>query len=112
MGSCVKSRLIWIRCGKPFGGPPFLFPSKLTAAVFLAGNGSALILPFSFFSPDVLLLDEPTASLDEDTARTLFHSLKEESHQTGRTLLCVCHDTHLTHEFADATIFLAGGHEK
>lgn len=51
MGSCVKSRLIWIRCGKPFGGPPFLFPSKLTAAVFLAGNGSALILPFFFLFP-------------------------------------------------------------
>ena len=84
-------------------------------------NGSALsggerqrayLALFLSFSPDVLLLDEPTASLDEDTARTLFHSLKEESHQTGRTLLCVCHDTHLTHEFADATIFLAGGHEK
>ena len=72
----------------------------------------AYLALFLSFSPDVLLLDEPTASLDEDTARTLFHSLKEESHQTGRTLLCVCHDTHLTHEFADATIFLAGGHEK
>ena len=51
MGSCVKSRLIWIRCGKLFGGPPSLFPSKLTAAVFLAGNGSALILPFFFLFP-------------------------------------------------------------
>ena len=30
---------------------PFLFPSKLTAAVFLAGNGSALILPFFFLFP-------------------------------------------------------------
>ena len=47
----VKSRLIWIRCGKLFGGPPSLFPSKLTAAVFLAGNGSALILPFFFLFP-------------------------------------------------------------
>ena len=72
----------------------------------------AYLALFLSFSPEVLQLDEPTASLDEDTARTLFHSLKEESHQTGRTLLCVCHDTHLTHEFADATIFLAGGHEK
>lgn len=25
MGSCVKSRLIWIRCGKLFGGPPPYF---------------------------------------------------------------------------------------
>ncbi len=43
----------------------------------------AYLALFLSFSPDVLLLDEPTASLDEDTARTLFHSLKEESHQTG-----------------------------
>lgn len=72
----------------------------------------AYLALFLSFSPDVLLLDEPTASLDEDTARTLFRSLKEESHKTGRTLLCVCHDTHLTLEFADATICLSGGHAK
>ena len=72
VGSCVKSRLIWIRCGKPFGGPPLL-PSETfdCRSLFLAERQRAYLALFLSFSPDVLL-DEPTASLDEDTAQTCF----------------------------------------
>ena len=56
--------------------------------------------------PKVLLLDEPTAALDELTAREFLGNLKAACHQRGTTVVCVCHSRSLVDEFADEEIRL------
>ncbi|MEM9035256.1 MAG: ABC transporter ATP-binding protein [Actinomycetota bacterium] len=56
----------------------------------------------------VLLADEPTAGLDEDTARVVFGLLRDEAHETGRTVLLTSHDP-LAREVADEVIELRDG---
>lgn len=43
-------------------------------------------------NPQVILADEPTASLDRDTADRLITDLTQRAKQDGRSLLCVSHD--------------------
>lgn len=52
----------------------------------------------------ILLLDEPTATLDEDNARMVFEFLKDLTSQ-NMTLLVVCHDNELTLEYANGNHF-------
>lgn len=47
---------------------------------------------------DILLLDEPTAALDEHNARMVFEFLKTLADQ-GMTILAVCHDKELMDEY-------------
>lgn len=56
--------------------------------------------------PKVLLLDEPTAALDEGTARQLLGRVKDACRQRGTTVVCVCHSRPLSDEFADEEIRL------
>jgi energy-coupling factor transport system ATP-binding protein len=41
--------------------------------------------------PEVLILDEPTASLDPEASRDLFHALADLCHRTGLTVVIVEH---------------------
>lgn len=54
----------------------------------------------------VLMLDEPTAALDDQTAQDLIHSLKEYCRAKGITLLVVCHNRLLAERYADELIIL------
>ena len=56
--------------------------------------------------PRVLLLDEPTAALDEKTARSLLANLKAFCGRRQITMVCVCHSSGLVEEFADEVIRL------
>jgi len=51
-------------------------------------------------NPDVLLLDEPTASLDPRSTRTLI-DLLVEANEVGKTLVTATHDLHIVPEIAD-----------
>jgi cobalt/nickel transport system ATP-binding protein len=51
-------------------------------------------------SPDVLLLDEPTASLDPKTSRDLIEVLNRY-HADGKTIITATHDMHVVEEIAD-----------
>jgi len=42
--------------------------------------------------PPLLLVDEPTANLDRDTAQRVFEVLTSAARASGATLLCVTHD--------------------
>jgi ABC-type multidrug transport system ATPase subunit len=53
---------------------------------------------------DVLLLDEPTATLDEDNARLVFEFLTLLAQQ-GMTLFVVCHDRELIEGFVTGNHF-------
>src|SRR4029450_9125662 len=60
-------------------------------------------------APDLLLLDEPTASLDPDTADWIRHKLKDYAESRGATLLLASHNMSEVERLADRVILLDQG---
>jgi phosphonate transport system ATP-binding protein len=59
--------------------------------------------------PDLLLVDEPTASLDPKTSRQIMRLLVELAHEHGTPALVNIHDVGLAQSFADRIIGLSAG---
>ncbi len=59
--------------------------------------------------PDLLLVDEPTASLDPKTSRQIMRLLVELAHEAGTPALVNIHDVLLAQAFADRIIGLRDG---
>jgi putative ABC transport system ATP-binding protein len=59
--------------------------------------------------PDILILDEPTASLDGDTGRTIIAFVKEKVLNAKRCILIVTHDARIN-EYADRILHMEDGH--
>lgn len=73
------------------------------------GQARRLLLARALLRPrPLLLLDEPTASLDADTATTLWATLGDLSQDRGPTVICASHDPAAA-EWADRTLELDGG---
>jgi phosphonate transport system ATP-binding protein len=59
--------------------------------------------------PSLLLVDEPTASLDPKTSRQIMRLIVELAHERGTPTLVNIHDVGLAQSFADRIIGLADG---
>lgn len=59
--------------------------------------------------PQVILADEPVASLDPKTSRLVLQYLRDASSDLGITVLCNLHQVDYAREFADRIIGLAHG---
>jgi len=59
-------------------------------------------------SPQILILDEPTASLDGDTGRMIIAFVKEKVLNQSRCILVVTHDARIN-EYADRIIHMEDG---
>ena len=59
--------------------------------------------------PDLLLVDEPTASLDPKTARQIMRLLVELAHERGTPALVNIHDVALAQNHSDRIVGLSGG---
>ncbi len=59
--------------------------------------------------PDLLLVDEPTASLDPKTARQIMRLIRELALERGTPALVNIHDVGLAQTFADRIVGLNGG---
>jgi phosphonate transport system ATP-binding protein len=59
--------------------------------------------------PDLLLVDEPTASLDPKTSRQIMRLIVELAHERGMPALINIHDVSLAQSFCDRIIGLADG---
>jgi ABC-type glutathione transport system ATPase component len=59
--------------------------------------------------PAVLILDEPTASLDRPTAIAVTHTLVNAQSRTGLAMLWITHDEQWASAFADRVLRLEGG---
>lgn len=81
----------------------------LTADCSLLSGGERQRVFLSIFvscMPKVLLLDEPTAALDEKTSNELFTSLKNYCREHSITVVCVCHNNELVEKYGDSIIRL------
>jgi len=75
-----------------------------------AGQRTRVALAKSLLNrPDVLLLDEPTASLDPDTAGTIRQYLRDYQQETGATLLMASHNMLEVERLCDDVIILRRG---
>lgn len=75
-----------------------------------AGQVTRLMLVKAFFiDPKVVLLDEPTASLDPDIARDICSFLLEQRDKKGLSILFSSHKMEEVMEICDRTIFLKEG---
>jgi len=61
--------------------------------------------------PEILILDEPTASLDGDTGRMIISFVKEKILNENRCILVVTHDSRIN-EYADRIIYMEDGRIK
>jgi len=58
--------------------------------------------------PDILIFDEPTASLDGDTGRNIVHFVREQLLTEQRCIVIVTHDARI-YEFADRIMRMEDG---
>lgn len=58
--------------------------------------------------PDIMILDEPTASLDGDTGRKIIEFVKENILNERRCIIIVTHDSRI-YEFADTILKMEDG---
>ncbi len=58
--------------------------------------------------PDILIFDEPTASLDGDTGRNILHFVREQLLTDHRCIVIVTHDSRI-YEFADRIMRMEDG---
>ena len=61
------------------------------------------------FRPKVLMLDEPTAALDDATAHSVMANIKAFCREHDMTLIAVSHHKALASQYADHIIELTGG---
>ena len=59
--------------------------------------------------PKVILADEPVASLDPKTSRTILNYLRQTSQQDGITVVCNLHQVDYAREFGSRIVGVAGG---
>ena len=59
-------------------------------------------------APEILILDEPTASLDGDTGRMIIAFVKERILNEHRCIVIVTHDARIN-EYADRIIHMEDG---
>lgn len=84
-------------------------PIRASGEGLSGGQARRLLLARALLQPrPVLLLDEPTASLDQATARSLWKTLKALSTEGGPTMICASHDP-LASGWADRTLELVDG---
>lgn len=61
---------------------------------------------FLSLASEAILLDEPTAALDDKTSVKLFKNLREYCNNSSITVICISHNSKLVEDFADNIIKL------
>lgn len=73
------------------------------------GQRQRLLLARSLYSSrSILLLDEPTANLDEETARTVMEAIQAHCYKAGKTLIVVTHSNEMAANFDHQYLIVDG----
>lgn len=59
--------------------------------------------------PEILLLDEPSSALDENTEQLIIESLVDYTKQNNKTLIMVTHSKNVANRFSDHIIEISSG---
>lgn len=90
------------------GLEPLHLPRR--AAALSGGQQQRVGIARAFLlSPEVILADEPVASLDPAISREVLGLLREAAREQGATVLCSLHQTDLAREFGDRIIGMRKG---
>jgi len=80
------------------------------ASALSGGQQQRVAIARAFISkPEVVLADEPVASLDPAMSRSVLHSLKRAAKIHGATVICTLHQIDYAIEFADRIVALQKG---
>ena len=80
------------------------------ASAMSGGQQQRVAIARAFMSkPEVVLADEPVASLDPAMSRSVLNSLKTAAKQHGATVVCTLHQLEYALEFADRIVALRKG---
>lgn len=83
------------------------FPLESRCEVLSGGERQRVFTAICIsFLPKVLLMDEPTAALDEVTSHKFFKQIKDFCQEQHITLVVICHNSHLVDEYADYVVAL------
>lgn len=75
------------------------------------GQFQRLLLAFALMGrPTVLLLDEPTAGVDEPGEESLYAMIQRLQQAEGLTLLLITHELAIVYQHADMVLCLSGNH--
>ncbi len=78
--------------------------------VLSGGQFQKVLITFALLGdPNVLLVDEPTASLDELAQEHIYELLERLRQEHGLTVLLVSHDLSVVYQFATKVLCLSGG---
>lgn len=78
--------------------------------VLSGGQFQKLLITFALLGdPNVLLVDEPTASLDELAQEHIYELLERLRSEQGLTVVLVSHDLSVVFQFATTVLCLSGG---
>ena len=77
-------------------------------AVVEASNGREALDQTLSERPELLILDEPTASLDGDTGRKIIHFVKQNILDEKRCIIIVTHDSRIF-EYSDRMLKMEDG---
>lgn len=84
--------------------------SKMKVSNLSSGQVTRLMLVKAFFiKPKIVLLDEPTASLDPDVAQEICDFILEQRKETGLSILFTSHKMEEVAKLCDRIIFLKEG---
>ncbi len=87
-----------------------LTPEFLSAAIGTLSGGQfqKVLIAFALLGhPNVLLFDEPTASLDELTEERIYELVHQLQNQRGITLILVSHDLSVVYRYASRVLCLS-----
>jgi ABC-2 type transport system ATP-binding protein len=84
--------------------------SDVKSGLLSSGEASRLSLAKAIINdPCLLLLDEPTASLDPSVAQTIREKIKEYAEKSGAAVLWTSHNMHEIEMVCDEVLFLSHG---